>query len=311
MSIRQLGWALALAFCLTTGCQRGAKQRIGMVVTTLGNPYFVDMTNAAKLEAQKHSDVTLIVQAPNAATDADRQLQIVEDLIAQHVQALCVVPADSKGIIRAIAMANKANIPFFVLDNKVDDKVAAAAGVTITSFIGSNNYLGGQLAGQFMGKALNGKGTVAILEGVTGVEAAVQRKAGFLDAMKAFPGIQLVASQPADFDREKGLNVTQSILEVNPKLNGLFASNDEMALGAVQAIKGKAGKRPIIVGFDATRDGLAAIKAGDMDATIAQLPAEVGRLGVATAIDKIQGKDVPAVIPINVRLVTADAGLTD
>jgi ribose transport system substrate-binding protein len=298
---------MAIAFMVMPACQRESKQRIGFVVTTLANPYFVDMTNAAKQEAHKHPDVDLIVQAPDIATDTDRQIQIVEDLITQHVKAICVVPADSKSIVRVIAKANQANIPFLVLDNKVDEKVARDAGVTITSFIGSNNFLGGQLAGQFLGKQLNGKGKVAILEGITGVEAAVQRKSGFLDALKAFPQIQVVASQPADWDREKGLNVTQSIMQANPKLDGIFACNDEMALGAVRAIKGAGAKRkPFVVGFDAIQDALVAVKAGDMAATVAQLPAEVGRLGVATAVDKIEGHPIPASIPTEVKLITAE-----
>jgi ribose transport system substrate-binding protein len=287
------------------GCQRESKLRIGFVVTTLANPYFVDMTDAAKQEGQKHPNLELIVQAPDSATDTDRQIQIIEDLITQRVNAICVVPADSKSIVRVIAKANQANIPFLVLDNKVDEKTARDAGVNITAFIGSNNFLGGQLAGQFLGQQLKGVGKVAILEGITGVEAAVQRKSGFLDALKAFPQIQVVASQPANWDREKGMNVAQSIMQANPQLAGIFACNDEMALGAVRAIKETGAKRhPIVVGFDAIQDALAAIKAGDMAATVAQLPAEVGRLGVATALSKIEGASVPASIPTEVKLIT-------
>ena len=148
MKRSRLRWtALAIALVAMLGCQRESKLRIGFVVTTLANPYFVDMTDAAKQEGQKHPNLELIVQAPDSATDTDRQIQIIEDLITQRVNAICVVPADSKSIVRVIAKANQANIPFLVLDNKVDEKTARDAGVNITAFIGSNNFLGGQLAG--------------------------------------------------------------------------------------------------------------------------------------------------------------------
>lgn len=288
-------------------CTGPSKQKIGFVVTTLANPYFVDVTNAAKQEAAKHPNVDLIVQAPPAATDTDRQVQIIEDLIAQRVQALCVVPADSKSVIPVIKKANNANIPFLVLDNKVDPTAAASAGIHTASFIGSDNFLGGQLAGQYIAKRLDGKGTVAILEGVSGVEAAVQRKAGFQDAIKQFPGLQVVASQPADWDREKALNTTQALLQAHPDLSAIFASNDEMALGALQALKqSRSAKKPIVVGFDAIKEALQAVQAGTLAATVAQMPAEVGRLGVSTAVDVIEGKSVPAIVPTPVKLVTSE-----
>jgi ribose transport system substrate-binding protein len=262
------------------------------------------MTNAAKLEASKHQGLELLVQAPERATDNEQQIQLIENMITQRVSAICVVPADSKSVVAAIVKANRANIPVLVLDNKVDEETARRAGATIVSFIGSDNFRGGQLAGKFIGDRLNGKGSVAILEGVSGVEAGIQRKAGFLDAIKQYPNIKVVASQPADWDREKGLNVTQSILTANPRLDAIFACNDEMALGAVRASKTGNGNKPVIVGFDAINDALAAVRSGEMAATVAQLPAEVGRIGVATAIEKLQGKNVPTLVPTEVKLIS-------
>ncbi len=288
------------------GCRRkGDTKKIGFVVTTLSNPFFVDMTEAAKAEIKNHPGYEIIVQAPErGATDVERQIQIIENLITQKVDAICVVPADSKSIIESIKKANKAGIPFLNIDNKVDLTLAKERNALIATFIGSDNYLGGKLAGEYITKGLNGKGKVAILEGVSGVEAAIDRKSGFLDYVKEHSGIEVVASQPADWSREKGLNVFQNILQANQNINALFACNDEMALGAIQAIKtaGKTGSI-IVVGFDATNDGLAAVENGSMAATIAQLPSEMGKIGVLKAIDLINGKSIIKEIPTEVKLI--------
>lgn len=279
---------------------------IGFVVTTLSNPFFIDMTEAAKEEIKNHPGFEIIIQAPEkGATDVERQIQIVENLITQKVDALCVVPADSRSIIESVIKANKAGILFLNIDNKIDFTLAKQRNAEVATFIGSDNYLGGKLAGEYIVKKLNGKGKVAILEGVSGVEAAINRKSGFLDYAKDHPGIDVVASQPADWDREKGLNVFQNILRANPDVTALFACNDEMALGAIQAIKtaGKEGQI-IVVGFDATKDGLAAVENGSMAATVAQLPAKMGRIGILMAVDLINGKSIKKQIPTEVKLIT-------
>jgi ribose transport system substrate-binding protein len=296
---------VAIAFAMG-GCKQSSNKKIAFVVTTLSNPYFVDMTNAAKEEVAKHPEFTLLVQAPERAVDNERQIEIFETFVTQGVGAICVVPSDSKSIVSAIAKANRANVPVIVLDNKVDEATAKAAGAKMVTFIGSNNFLGGQLAAKHIVEKLAGRGKVAILEGVSGVEAAVQRKAGFLDGIKS-SGLQVVASQPADWDREKGLNVTQAMLQANPDLGAIFACNDEMALGAVQAIKSAKMKRPpIVVGFDAIKDALDKVQAGEMSATVAQLPGEVGRRGVVAAVDTIEGRPVQPYIPTEVKLITRD-----
>lgn len=291
----------------TSNTPNPTKRRIGFVVTTLSNPYFVDMVEAAKLEAAKYPDIELLVQAPDQATDNERQVQIIENMITQRVSAICVVPADSKSIVTVIKKANDAGIPVLVLDNKVDDATAKSAGITTTSFIGSNNFLGGQLAGKFVAEQLKGSGKVAILEGVAGVEAGIQRKEGFLDALKAFPNIKVVASQTANWKRDEGLNVTQAILTAQPDVNAIFACNDEMALGAVRGIENaKSKQKPFVVGFDAIKDALNAINEGTLLASVAQLPAEVGRLGVLTAVNKLDGKPIEANIPTDVKLITKE-----
>jgi ribose transport system substrate-binding protein len=292
--------------CGQLGCHRQNGIRIGFVVTTLSNPYFVTMVNTAKAEAAKTPGVQLIVQAPDQAVQVGQQIDDVDNLIAQHVNVLCIVPADSKGILPAIAKANQAGIPVLILDNKIDPQLAAKEGVHTVTYIGSDNFVGGKMAGEYMISKLPKGGDVAILEGVSGVDAANQRKAGFLAALASAPQLHVVASQPADWDREKGLNVFQNMLQAHPNIKGVFGSNDEMALGALQAIH-TAGKdhKIVIVGYDAIQDSLNAIRKGDMDATIAQLPAEVGQFGVKYALQVVNHQAVPPNIPTEVKLVTA------
>ena len=295
-----------VAALMSSGCQRSTNPEIGFVVTTLANPYFVDMTNAAKDEAQKHAGIELLVQAPEAATDVERQLKIIDDLIARRVSVLCIVPADSKSIAGAIFRANQAGIPVIVLDNRVDPATLAASKATITSFIGSDNVLGGRLAGDFVAQALSGNGKVAILEGANGADAATQRKTGFLQALKSHPRVAVVASQVANWSRELGMNTAQTILLANPDLNAIFAANDEMALGAVQAAHVRGGQPVTIVGFDAIAEALSAVETGTLAATVAQLPAQVGRLGVKTAMQIIGGHAVELEVSVPVQLITKD-----
>jgi len=297
--------ALAITSISFLGCTKKKTKQIAFVVTTLSNPFFVDMTEGAKQEIAKHLGYELIVQAPEkGAVDVERQIQIMENLISQKVDAICVVPADSKSILPVIAKANKAQIPVLNIDNKIDFELAKKDNIKVATFIGSDNYLGGKLAAEYIVKKLNGKGKVAILEGVSGVEAANQRKGGFSDYVKNNPGIKVVASQPADWDREKGLNVFQNILQANPDVQGLFACNDEMALGAIQAVKAAKKEGIVIVGFDATKDGVAAVKDGSMAGTVAQLPAEMGKIAVQKAMHLINGKSIEGQIPTEVKLIT-------
>ena len=299
--------AFLIALVIASGCQKPGPQKIGFVVTTLANPYFVTMTNAARAEIKSDPGFELVVQAPETAVDAARQLDLVDNLIAQKVSAICIVPADSKGILPAITKANAANIPVLILDNRIDKDEATKQHVQTLTFVGSDNFAGGKLAGEFVVKKLTGGGEVALLEGVSGVDAAIQRKAGFMAALSAASQIHVVASQPADWDREKGLNVAQNIIQAHPRLKAIFAANDEMALGAVQAVHAaRKDHQILVVGFDAIKDALVAIQKGDMDATVAQLPAEVGRLGTKYAVDAANHKPVPVNVPTDVKLVTAD-----
>src|SRR6266542_6576857 len=164
-------------------CQRGTDQaggapRIALVLKTLNNPFFIDMQKGAEEEAKKLG-VNLIVQAAEREVDVEKQMQIIENLIQTKVGALCVTPSGSREIVPAIDKANRAGIPVLIVDTRVDEKALRESHGQIATFIGSDNYEGGKLAGEFIAKRLGGKGKVAVLEGIPGHETGVSRLRGF------------------------------------------------------------------------------------------------------------------------------------
>lgn len=279
--------------------------KIVLIVKTLNNPFFVDMEKGALDEIKKYPKYELLVQGADQETDVEMQMQILESMIQKKPKVICIVPSGSKEVLSGIVKANEAGIPVIIVDTRVGEKQAKALGAKYATFIGSDNYEGGQIAGKFIAKKLDGRGNVVIIEGIAGHETGEKRKNGCIDAFKKFPDIKIVASQTANWDRDQGLNVTQNILQANPDVDAIFACNDEMALGAVQAVNqmGKKGKI-LIVGFDATDDAKRAIRNGDMAGSIAQYPGEMGKEAVENAIKLINGEKIPHEIPTKVEMIT-------
>src|SRR5262249_60105075 len=203
--------------------------------------------------------------------------------------------------------ARDARVPIIVVDTRLDAKAAADAGVHGETFVGSDNYDGGRIAGEYLARITSGKAHVAILEGIPGHETGDSRLRGFRDAVKGAPGISIVASQPANWERDQGFNVFQNMLQAHPDIDALFACSDLMALGALEAIAaaGKTG-RIRVVGFDALDDARKAIAAGTMEASVAQFPSEMGRAAVESAVKVIRGEPVPPDIKVRLELVTRD-----
>ncbi len=296
---------LVLSFACNRGQDSDRHQgpRIALVMKTLNNPFFISMQKGAE-EAAERLGVNLIVQAAEREVDVEKQMQIIENLIQTRVDAICVAPSGSKEIIPAIAKANEAGIPVLVVDTRVDAQAAKEAGIQIATFIGSDNYEGGRIAGEYLVQLFNGKAKVAILEGIPGHETGDARLRGFLYAIKDEPGIEVVASQPANWERDQGFNVFQNILQAHPDVQALFACNDMMALGAVEAIAaaGKTGEI-VVIGFDAVEDARKAIAEGKMEASVAQFPYEMGKTAVETAVKILNGESVPDYIPVKIELI--------
>jgi ribose transport system substrate-binding protein len=287
----------------TADASGGAKPTVALVVKTLNNPFFIEMQQGAQ-EAANRLGVNLIVQAADREVDVERQMQIIENLIERKVSVLCIAPSGSREIVPVVVKANKAGIPVLIVDTRVDEKALAAAGGKTATFIGSDNYDGGKLAGAFIVEKLGGEGKVAVLEGIPGHETGDARLSGFREALTKAPGIQIVASQPANWERDQGFNVFQNILQANPGVKALFACNDLMALGAAEAIAaaGKTGEI-IVVGFDAQPEARAAIAKGAMAATVAQFSSRMGATAVELAHKLLSGETIPAFVPVPIELV--------
>jgi ribose transport system substrate-binding protein len=301
----------ATTLLFAVACQRNqsvsdGRPTIALVVKTLNNPFFNDMQKGAE-EAAKRLNVNLLVQAAEREVDVEKQMQIIENLIQSRVSALCVTPSGSKEIVPAIVKANQANIPVVILDTRVNPEALQAAGGKVATFIGSDNLEGGKFAGEFMVKALGGQGKVAILEGIPGHETGDSRLKGFRQAVSGAPGIQIVSSQTANWERDQGYNVFQNMLQAQPEIQGLFACSDLMALGAVEAIAaaGKTGKLTVI-GFDAFSEAREAVMKGVMAATVAQFPADMGRQGVESAVRVLKGENVPVESTVRIQLITKE-----
>ncbi|NSL51427.1 ribose ABC transporter substrate-binding protein RbsB [Calidifontibacillus erzurumensis] len=267
--------------------------KIGFSISTLNNPFFVSLKEGAEAEAEKQGVEITTVDAQN---DPAKQTSDIEDLIQQGVDVLVINPTDSAAIVAAIESANSAGIPVITVDRSAD-------GGEVVSHIASDNVAGGKMAGEFILEKLGNKGKIVELEGIPGSSAARERGEGFHSAVDGVEGIEVVAKQAADFDRAKGLTVMENILQSNKDIQAVFAHNDEMALGALEALKAAGVENVLVVGFDATEDAVKAVEDGRMAATVAQKPALIGEKGVATAVSVVKGEQVEPFIPVDLELV--------
>ncbi|MFD5629289.1 substrate-binding domain-containing protein [Streptomyces sp. NPDC127072] len=284
----------AMSF-LHDGSSSTAKTKVGLSLSTLNNPFFVQIKAGAQEEAKKLGVDLTVTDAQN---DASQQANQLQNFTSSGLGAIIVNPVDSDAAGPSVRSANKADIPVVGVDRGVNKADTAA-------LVASDNIAGGRLAAKTMAEKLGGRGTIAILQGQAGTSASRERGAGFAEGLKDYPGIKVVAKQPADFDRTKGLDVMTNMLQANPGIQGVFAENDEMALGAVKALGSKAGKSVAVIGFDGTPDGLTAVKAGTMYASVAQQPTELGRIAVENALKAAEGKKVDKTVMVPVKVVTS------
>jgi ribose transport system substrate-binding protein len=300
--------ALLSGLIAINACNRGeqtsaTKPTIALVVKTLNHPFFIDMEKGAR-KAADSLGVELLVQAPEREIDVEKQMQIIENLIERKVNALVIAPSGSREIVPAVVKANAAGIPVAIVDTRVDSATLQAANGSVATFIGSDNFQGGSIAGDFVAEKLGGKGEVVVLEGIPGHETGDSRLAGFRQAIAKHPGMKIVESQTANWERDQGFNVMQNMLQSHPNVSALFACNDLMALGAVEAIAAAGKTKQItVVGFDALDDARKAIKDGRMAGSIAQSPSDMGRLGVISAVRLLKKESVPADQRVPIELV--------
>ncbi len=298
--------ALTAALAITTaGCNRGtggesagggaaAGKSMTLALSTLNNPFFIDVRDGAQ-DAAKAAGVNLVVV--DAQNDPATQANQIADAVTKSPAAVLINPVDSDAAGAAVKPALAAKIPVVALDRAVN-------GAEVTTSVSSDNVDGGRQAAKALAEAIGGKGDILILEGVPGTSASRDRSKGFSEGLKIFPGLKVVGQQPADFDRTKGLNVATNLLQSHPGVVAIFAENDEMALGAVQALGSRAGQQVKVFGFDGTQDGLKAVKAGTMVGSIAQQPKELGKTAVDIAVKAVDGQSVEKNVPVPVTAVT-------
>lgn len=262
-----------------------------------GNPFWAAVEKGAT-DAGKATGAQVTVMAPPAESDVPAQIAQIEDALTKGVDGIALAPTDPAALAPVVKKALDKGVKVVFIDT-----IGTNEGVT---FIGTNNQAGAKLAGDYICKNLKQGDKVAILQGIITQSTGKARADGSKAAFQAC-GLNIVAEVPAEWDTAKGQAAMEDILTKNPDLKGVFASNDNMALGAVQAIKNaKLTGKILVVGFDANPNAAAAILAGDMNATVAQAPANMGKFGVENLIKLIQGEKIPSNIDTGTELVTKD-----
>lgn len=262
---------------------------VGFSVSTLNNPFFVTLSEGAKEKAKEMGTDLIVV---DAGDEAAKQTSDIEDLISKNISVLIVNPVDSDAVAPAVKDAVAKGIKVISVDRVVN-------GVDVDCAIASDNVAGAKAATEYLVSIIGEKAKVAELQGTTGSSATIDRGEGF--HLVADEKLDVVSSQSADFNRSNGMTVMENMLQSNSDIKGVFAHNDEMALGALEAI----GNRDIVVvGFDATDDAQKAVKEGKMAATVAQKPDLMGATAVETAQKLLDGKSVDKEIPVEVELIT-------
>ncbi len=298
-------WATVLLALVMVcwGCSGGGapagKPRVAVVVKALDSEFWLQVKNGVDAAAREHPELEVSIMAPPREIDIDQQVALLENQIAKKVAALIVAPAGVAQVVPVLERARASQIPVILVDTD-------ASWEGKLSFVGTDNRLGGRLAGEYLVKKLNGRGRVALLTGIPGVETHQSRAAGFREALAAAPGVLIVAEQPANSERALAMSVTENLLTSNARLDAVFATNDQMALGALEAVsaRGRAGKIELVA-FDAGREVLGQIRAGRIGAAVAQRPFEMGRQSVDAAARVLRGERIERRLDTGTALVTA------
>ncbi len=310
-------WLLVVALCfLVTGCYRPVDSesgsappeavgepiengRIAVVVSTLNNPWFVVLAEAAKQRAEELGHEAVVFDSQN---DVDKEASIFENVLASGYHAILFNPTDADASIANVRRAKGNRVPVFCIDREINAVDVAAAQIL------SDNYAGCVELGQYFVELVGEEGTYAELLGIVGDNNTWNRSKGFHSVVDRFDGLRMVAQQSADFDRTKGLEVMESILQAHPDIDAVFCGNDAMALGAYQAVESAGRQGHIkVFGFDGAEDAVQSIAQGKMEATAMQFPKKMAQMAAEYADQWLAGKrDFEQKIPVAVELVTPE-----
>ena len=273
-----------------------ANKSITFALSTQANSFMVKMREGAQ---KKADELGLTINFQDASDDSATQANQLANAAATGAGAVIVNPTDSDAMAPAVKQLVDEKIPVVAVDRAVNN-------AEVSSYIASDNVGGGKQAAKALSEAIHGEGEILVLQGKTGSSASRERGQGFEEGLKDSPNIKVVAKQTAEFERVKGLDVTTNLLQAHPNIKAIFAENDEMALGAIEALGDKAGKDVIVVGFDGVEDALKAIKEGTMYASIAQQPADMAAQAVVEASKLLKGEAATKEMQVDVVTVTKD-----
>ncbi len=289
-------FSLSMFTCSTTS---DGPDKIAVVISTLNNPWFVVLGETAKQRAEELGYDAVLFDSQN---DNARETDHFENIIAAGYKAILFNPTDADGSISNVERAKNAGIPTFCMDREINSNTAAATQIL------SDNYTGCVELGQYFVKKLNKNGTYVELLGLVGDNNTWNRSGGFHSVVDNYPDIKMVAQQSADFDRNKAMEVMESILQANPDIDAVFCGNDAMAMGAYQAVAAAGKEKQIMVfGFDGAKDVIDSIRNGKIMATGMQFPKVMAQKAAEFADQYLNGKtDFEQKIPIAVELVTQE-----
>ncbi len=294
--------AVALSATMLASCGRSQTKSLDITLVTkaLDSEWWQRVKAGAENAAKAHPGVRLAVLAPERELNIDQQVSILEDQITKRVGALAVAPAGAAEVIPVLERAHAVGIPVIIFDTDINWPLKV-------SYVGGNNRRAGQMAGQYIVKLLGGKGKVAVIRGIMGVFTHEERVAGFQDAIRGSAGIDCVSVQPGNSERTLGMSVMENLLTRYPDLRAVFATNDQMALGAVESVAARnlTGK-VALVGIDATREAVRAVAAGRLAGDIAMYPERLGGNAVEAAFKAARGEPVEKRIDVGEALVTRE-----
>jgi ribose transport system substrate-binding protein len=307
-----LSVAAILAALITAGCEKetatretsGGARHVIAVIPKLTNTVYWRSVLAGAKEAGRDFGYEILWDGPDRETNSARQIAIVEDAINRRVEGVVIAPVDRTALVPSVEQLDQLNTPCVIIDSGLDT-------VRFLSFASTDNYQGGVLAARRMGAVLGGKGNVVVVRHIAGSHATIKRVSGFTDTLaKEFPGIQIVASESGQDTAETAKTATAEMLRLHPDVQGLFACNVDVSVGALQALEAAKRTDVKMVAFDPAKSLLDGLRSGEVSAIIVQDPFKMGYEGVKVVALRNKGQTSPRLIDTGVEMVTSE-NLTD
>jgi len=296
--MRRRQFVFSAALLPLAGCKRESKRVIAVIPKGRAHLFWQSVHAGAVAAARETNDVEILWNGPSTETDYNGQLQIVDSVINRRVDAIALAPIDKKVMVSVVERADREKIPMIIFDSGIDTE-------KFVSQVATDNYKAGQVGAARMAKILDGKGKIFMVAVQPGAESTMQRELGFEDAIKKYPGIEIVDKRFGMADFAKSLAVTENMLTAHPEAVGLFASNESSAVGAAQAIKSRQSKIKM-VGFDWSPTLLDDLTAGLIDSLVVQNPFKMGYDSVKAALLKLGGGTPEKIHNLAPRLITKE-----